>query len=329
MKLKKILALLLALAMAAAAAVPAFAAQGAAAQGTATAAETAEQHRAEARLAHIRELHQLIVGNIPQSKRGGVFSDQDGVYVYVKDKAGRDNLWEFYKKQKAYQDVPLYTAQSPYTRSELGKVKKAAQKLLEEKLGDPEYTFRVDVNSRANKVVALVKTEDLKAAQSALKQYDKSHALELRHTATFSNPTLAPVEDNHDAIQARDRIIKEVAETERGPLYAVNENKLVINCKNGGVAALNKTLDYIKKHSSAEMTRLEYRECPYTLAQLRNIQGEIQQSGSIGKDELVIIAPEWARVEVYLTKGALKLESFMKQKQYGDAVTVFREINLR
>lgn len=329
MKSKKILAILLALAMAAAAAVPAFAAEGATAQGTVAVAETTAQHKAEARLAHIKELHQLIVDNIPQSKRGGVFSDRDGVYVYVKDKAARDSLWKFYKKQKDYQDVPLYTAQAPYTLSELGKVKKDAQKLLEEKLGEPEISFRVDVESRANKVVALVTTKNLKAAQAALKQYETSGALELRHTATFVNSILAPVEDEHDAIQARDRIIKEVAETERGPLYAVSENKLVINCKNGGGAALNKTLDYIKKHSDTAMTRLEYRECPYTLAQLRKIQGEIQQSGCIGKDELVMISPEWARVEVYLTKGAPQLESFMKQKQYGDAVTVFWEINLR
>lgn len=270
---------------------------------------------------HISELNQLILDKIPQSERGSAYADSEGVYVFCKDDASRKKIADLYAKNEKYQDVPLYTIQSPHTVKDLGKAKKEITNLLSDTLGSDVVAF---ISPKGNKVIVEVETKQIAKVKRAMSRYVQSGIAEIRHTASMAHPAMGGRGPYINAYQARDLLIQKIPAAQRGPLFALSEYVLIANTQNSTDPSFLKTTRALTK--DFDVGRLFFRDCPYTLAGMQEIQNQLKAAPALqDHTEQVIIEPEFCRVEVYLFPSTNAM-NYIKTLSYKDAVTVFERV---
>lgn len=143
---------------------------------------------------------------------------------------------------------------------------------------------------------------------------------------SWPNPALPGTPETIiDAVEARDIIIDRVAEDIRGPVYAANSYQLIINCLDDLNPSMQTVLDELQQDKKVQV-ELVYRNYPYTVSNLRQLQADIKELGLLNEQDMVLISPQWGRVEVYLSEENPKIEKSLQRLNYSDSIVVFHAI---
>lgn len=62
--------------------------------------------------------------------------------------------------------------------------------------------------------------------------------------------------------------------------------------------------------------------CPYAVAELRQLQADIQAMDLFCPNDMVLISPEWGRIDVYFAEENKKSGAGLQKLEHSDAIVV-------